>query len=196
MNDVQLEQALEALKADDPNVQVSALRAMRLLRDARLPAAVLPLFNHTEPVIRRLAADILGNNAAHTDERAALRPLLALLNDSEAIVRASSADALGKLGSRSAFNALSEALYDEAPGVRFSAAASLGRLGDPRAVVELIAVLDSADTPLALMAAQALYRIGTPEALAAIQHLQSANGDYVFSATSFDDTIRRRMIED
>jgi quinoprotein glucose dehydrogenase len=70
-----------------------------------------------------------------------LAPVLPLLNDSDAEIRAQTAKILGEACDQKAFSGLVQALGDANLRVRFFAALSLGKLGNPAAVQPLLAML-------------------------------------------------------
>jgi len=76
----------------------------------------------------------------HRDKRAEAMAVAALA-DSNELVRAAAADALGLIGSKSAVPGLKKAVKDEDAGVVFSAANALFLLGDPSAYQVYYAVL-------------------------------------------------------
>ena len=83
-----------------------------------------------DPGARASAAEALGQVTG--DTAAAGEALLGALNDSDDLVRAEAADALGRLRYRLAGAALAVLLAgDRSPVVRASAAESLGDIGDP-----------------------------------------------------------------
>ena len=191
-DDALIEQALAELDVPDRATRIGALCQLRGQQHENIIPHLIPLLRDRDSTIRRLAAEILGQNRSS----AAVMALAALLYDPHAHVRIAAADALGQIADHSAVSALIDALYDDQIDVRFAAANALGLIADARAVFDLITVLDHDDIPLAMMAAQALMRIGTTEALAAIQHLRQGD-DYNFGipsnsqrSTADEETVR------
>lgn len=70
-----------------------------------------------------------------------LKPIISLLSDSDAEVRAQTAKVLGDAHVGDAVDGLLKALTDSNLRVRFFAAQSLGKLGDPKSVEPLLAML-------------------------------------------------------
>ena len=120
------------------------------------------------PLTRQLAADILGRRA----EIESAGALLAAIHDPDAGVRASAADALGKVmlthGPDSAPGAGPALLaaYDAEPesGVRHMLIAALGAAGHREAIPLLRSAAGSEDRGLALAAQWALGQLGRPSA--------------------------------
>jgi HEAT repeat protein len=69
-----------------------------------------------------------------------VEPLLARLQDADAIVRWAAAEALGALQDPRAVEPLLARLQDADPSVRWAAALALGALRDPRALESLAAI--------------------------------------------------------
>ena len=93
-----------------------------------------------------------------------LKPLIALLTDTDAGVRQAAAEALGKLGDPRAVQPLIAALTDTNARV---VARALGELGDRRAVQPLIALLTDTHAGVGVRqeAAEALGKLGDPRAV-------------------------------
>lgn len=132
---------------------------------ARAPAGALAgaLASAEQPLARQLAADLIGRRAEAEDAGA----LLQALHDPEPGVRASAADALGKVmlahGSDTAPEAgvalLTAYQSEDDPGVRHMLAAALGASGHREAIPLLRAAAASEDRGLALAAQWALDRL-------------------------------------
>ncbi len=90
----------------------------------------------------------------------ALKPLLAVLKDSDLDVRKAAAYALGKIGDARAVESLVVALKDVE--LREAASEALGKIGDARAVEQLIAALKDKNEWVRKAAAKALGQIGAP----------------------------------
>ena len=84
--------------------------------------------------------------------------LTMLLNDPEASVRHTAADALGKIGDHSAESVLVRSLHDAEPAVREAAARGLSRLSSlrPETAAELVLLLQDSHPVVRRTAAQAL----------------------------------------
>jgi quinoprotein glucose dehydrogenase len=75
----------------------------------------------------------------------AVRPLLELLNDKDAEVRAQAAKVLGESAHSQAREPLVALLKDPSPRVRFHAAIVLGKLKDPKAIAPLLELVEEND---------------------------------------------------
>jgi HEAT repeat protein len=137
---------------------------MRELEDDAPHAALAGALSAEVPLTRQLAADILGRRA----ERESAEALLAAIRDPDAGVRASVADALGKVmlahgpdSAPGAGPALLAAYHDEdRAGVRHMLAAALGAARHREAIPLLRAASRSEDRGLALAAQWALEQMG------------------------------------
>jgi hypothetical protein len=90
-------------------------------------------------LVRMKAVKVLARTVEPSDKRA-VEPLIHALRDEHEDIRATAAEALGKLGDTRAFDSLLLALQkDWNEDVRKNAAYALGELGDTRAVETLIA---------------------------------------------------------
>jgi len=110
----------------DPALQATALEALRRFGTAALPEMERALSSWaTEPDLRRLLVDLAGR----FEDPAALRLLLAALEDPSPAVRVEAVQALGEGGFREALRPLLELKSsDPAPEVRHAAAGALRRL--------------------------------------------------------------------
>lgn len=90
---------------------------------------------HAIWALGQLAEQLPGQSAAM------LQPLLPLLNDADAEIRAQAARQLGDHRLAAAYDALVERLQDESPRVRFFAAMGLGKLGRRDAIGPVLAML-------------------------------------------------------
>ena len=92
-----------------------------------------------------------------------------LLHDSDADIRRTAAQALGKIGNSSALGALIEGVSDHDPSVRESAAWALGQLSDADEAVRNLAgaplagLLEDPSVAVVHAAAEALGRVGAAE---------------------------------
>lgn len=130
--------AYEALIAalDDPYDMVRrfAAGALGKLGDARaVPRLVEQAKTHEDSGSRSTATAALGD----IGDPSALEPLIGLLSDSNATVRACAADSLGKLGDGRAVAPLLACLRDSQYGVRGRSIEALGAIGDSAAVEPL-----------------------------------------------------------
>ena len=80
-------------------------------------------------------------------------------------VRANSAEALGKIGSKKAVPFLIESLHDNDVEVRWKSAEALGRIGDKSAVEPLIFLLEDSDGDVRKHTARALGDLGDERAV-------------------------------
>ena len=148
---------------DDPGDDARATMA-RLQAQAPPEAIAGALATAGRPRTRQLAADLLGRQAGAEGAEA----LLAALRDDDAGVRASAADALGKVmlthgpqAAPDAGPALLRAWDAETdPGVRHMLAAALGAAGHREAIPLLRAAAASGDRGLQHTARWALERLG------------------------------------
>jgi len=117
-----------ASKDADEKVRARALGALTLLRDAGAPMVYLErLSSDSSPRVRRAAADAIGTLGIPPDRIDRLSG--PLQKDTDSMVRAECARALGKLGARTAIGTLMYAVaIDPSPEVRSLAAEALSRL--------------------------------------------------------------------
>jgi len=94
------------------------------------------------------------------------------------MVKEGACKVLGKIGDKSATEALIAALNDDNEIVRYQAVNALGRLGDKRAVPKLIAILEQKEEQLVRSEAmKALGMIGDPSALKIILNILKKEND-------------------
>jgi HEAT repeat protein len=129
--------------------------------------------------IRVWATAALNELVTQGDVRA-VEPLIAMLTDGSAAVRARTVTTLGELGDARALKPLTDALKDESSDVQLAAATALGELGDERAVEPLIAALDGIGY-LPDRAIQALGKLGDGRAV-----------EPLIAALSRDDMVTSR----
>ncbi|HOX06386.1 MAG TPA: HEAT repeat domain-containing protein, partial [Planctomycetota bacterium] len=108
------------------------------------------------------------------DPRAA-GPLAAALHDPEATVRAKAAEALGRIGDRSAIEALTAALNDPSRAVQAQAAGALLELGAPLGFEGLLAALENEDIEIRLRAVLGLRALGDERAIAPLEQCAKNN---------------------
>lgn len=107
-------------------------------------------------------------NTAPTDPNAAAARLASLLEDQDPEVRASAAQALGKIAVPDSVPALLRSLEDSAPDVRAMSAWALGRFGEDvldEAGIALAERLDDPSPAVKQAAAQALGAVGGTQAI-------------------------------
>ncbi len=179
-------------KVFDPALanDVAVVETKRLLAEGlagKTPERLAELLGHANQRVRMAAqAELVVRGEAAALERTAARgpdlgrlhaiwglgqlkrpePLLPLLSDSDAEVRAQAAKVLGELREARAFDALVAAPRDPSPRVRLFAAMSLGKLKRREAVAPLLEMLRATDDPFLRHAGVAgLVGIGDVEAL-------------------------------
>jgi hypothetical protein len=135
-----------------------AMAALAAYRDPRARGALLQALQDPEEHVRWSTVAAL---TTVRDEAAADLLSHALLEDASADLRAGAADALGKIASPRAIDALQRALGDESAGVRQSAVEALGMIGGAQATEALKSALGDADPDV------------TEVAAAVVQHLTS-----------------------
>lgn len=116
--------------------------------------AVLPLLDSPDPHVRRLVVDALGPPC---DPRL-VGPLTRMLHDPSPTLRASAAEALGRLRVREAVPALT-ALLDDEEWVVFSAVTALADIGDSSGLAPLLALARRGDGAARAAAVEALARL-------------------------------------
>jgi HEAT repeat protein len=129
-------------------------------------------------------ADTVQKIARYGDE--AVKPLLALLNDSDWRIRYRAAETLGLIRSNEPVQELIEACDDEKDHVRYMAAKSLGIIKDTRAVQTLIRMLNDEHQYTRGIAATGLAAIGNTKAR---RDIEAAIG------RETDQTVKEKMIQ-
>ncbi|WP_428269711.1 HEAT repeat domain-containing protein [Haliangium sp.] len=132
-----LPELLDALSDDEAGIRETAAHVLRWLGvddEERAGAALVPLLADPDHAVRNQAAE-----AFCVLRYAPARPELERLvrHDSDWVVRASAAEALGELGDPRAPDSLFAALGDEWYPVRGYAGFSIGQLGDERHLAEV-----------------------------------------------------------
>jgi HEAT repeat protein len=107
--------------------------------------------------------------AQELEIQAAAPILLKLLNHESGQVRASAAEALGRLKAESAYDPLVKLLNDREVAVRASAASALGDLGDARIAQELERLAATGMGPLKLAAISGLGKLGNAAVLVTLR---------------------------
>lgn len=129
-------------------------------------------------------ADTVQKIAIYGDE--AVKPLLALLNDSDWKIRYRAAETLGIIRSHEPVQELIQTCNDEKDHVRYMAAKSLGIIKDTRAVETLIRLLDDEHQYTRGIAAVGLAAIGDTTAK---REIEAALG------RETDQTVKVKMIQ-
>lgn len=160
-------QLLELLGHDDMRVRLKAqFELVERNASEQLQAALA----QDKPQLARIHGIWgIGQLARQDDTQA--QPLLPLLTDEDAEIRAQAAKLLGDLAYTAATDALLPMLQDQSARVQFFAAQALGRLGASAATPALIAMLEAnneKDVYLRQGGAIALARIGDEAALSAL----------------------------
>jgi HEAT repeat protein len=160
-------EALEALgKALDDDHPFVRWCAARTLVEANSGQAVAVLLNALEKGSARqqaAAADALAYARQPHGE-----PLLRALNSQDASVRQSAAEALGRLGYRSAMSRLQNLLQDDSPWVRRAVIRALGHMGDGSVVSAVILRLEDTSPWVRRSAAYALGAMRARQAVSAL----------------------------
>lgn len=179
--------AIDACASSDEHVRRGALLTLVHLHAAghlapvaeHVAAAVLPRTTDARPVLRTLAAKLLGDLAVGSP--AITTALVALMDDDDEPLRIASARALGLLGRRmpAARELLLRDLRDRKSRRSLAAAFGLGALGDTAPPEVVSALLDASDAPYSIghAADAALGAIGFPAAAACLDRLHGATGD-------------------
>jgi HEAT repeat protein/ATP/ADP translocase len=149
------------LSDPEPEVRLTAIDSLGQLASSPrgVVAQVEPLLADDDPLVSIQAAQTLLLVSKHTGARDTLQQMA---NHSEALVRASALDTLGKCGDESAFALALTALDDVQPMVRKAAASVLVDLNPLEALNPLIRHLDDSSKPVREMLARSISRIGEP----------------------------------
>lgn len=155
------ESLIEALRAGNPHIFYSEEQPFGGFRqDAAAIRAALDGLNHRDPAIRRVSVEILG----HLSIPEAEPRLIARLDDSDSLVRASSLRALAQAKATSSLEGITASLKDPEPEVRFEAVAALSALaqGSTDFVHQIAPLLDDKDSRVSTRAASVLLRTQPP----------------------------------
>jgi HEAT repeat protein len=155
------EALIDALRAGNPRLFYSEEQPFGGFRqDASAVRAALEGLNDTDPIVRRVSAEILG----HLSIPEAEATLIYRLGDPDPLVRASCLRALAQAKVASALGRIAASLEDPEPDVRFEAIAALSALtqGSADFVYQLSPLLDDKDSRVSTRAASAILRIQTP----------------------------------
>jgi HEAT repeat protein len=167
-----------------PDVQISAAGSLVAIAvksggvpdPAIIPALSRALLGHSDPIVRRRAADRLG---ATTDPRAVAPLRSALFGDADRDIRKSAAENLGKLRTKNAAEALYQGLLSDLDvSVREAIAKGLVATTDPQAIPSLGKILaDERYANLHERVAESLGLMGDPAGLAVLSAALLQNGN-------------------
>ncbi|MDB6110263.1 MAG: repeat protein [Pedosphaera sp.] len=160
---------IRTLRDPDTGFKTIAIEQIRLLGDDAKPAipALIELLQDPGPSVRRSAVYALGWLAPESEQVVPVLTLALQSSQSDALMRMSSATALGRIGAnaRSAVPALLGALHDPNPQVGPTAALALGRIAqDSEQVVPALTLsLESSESDVMMRSAcaGALGKFGT-----------------------------------
>lgn len=145
------------------------------------PPAVKPLIgqldNQNKDVVE-LSIRILGDIKDTTE----IPPLIKLLTRDNYNVRSDVCEALGKIGSKSAFQELSLRMEDTVEVVRKSAAVALGRIKDNRTIPYLVKGLSDPHYSVRMTSANSLVDIGEPSVEPILLLLSNSPGEPLYLA--------------
>ena len=144
---------LRALDDSEVVVRANALGAIANIDGAAQVERLLGFLNDPAPLMR--GAGIYAFRHTLKEPRVVL-PLMALLGDSDGMVRVRAAEALGFQGDRRAVEPLLPMVDDPFPKARVAAINSLSSMGDVRAVEPLLRAMGSADLATRVAANNAL----------------------------------------
>jgi quinoprotein glucose dehydrogenase len=131
-----------------------------------------------DPLARLHAIWGLGQVGREVSGSGALDPVVALLHDGDAEVRAQAARILGEGRVGPAFEGLLAGLRDESPRVRFFAAIALGKLGRREAVGPILAMLrENSDRDAYLRHAGVMGLAGLGDVAAMLDAADASDGD-------------------
>jgi HEAT repeat protein len=175
----------KALHHEDTDVRREAAQALGDIGEAAF-GPLTEALKHEDPDVRLVAVDALGRlgesgTLGRLGESGAVAVLVAALEDRDAGVRETAAEALHWVGA-AAVAPLAAALGHETRYVRWRAAVALGELGDPAAVAPLAGALNNEDGYVRRRAALALHELNDP----------STVGVLVSALGNEDRYVRRR----
>jgi HEAT repeat protein len=145
-----------ALTQEDPHLRQAAATALGLIGDPRAVRPLIDAFRVESGDTEDITAWQDAAEALARIREPAVGLLIAALADENSMVRASSADALGRLGDPQAVAPLIMTLGDGEPHVRLRAAEALGKLGNEEARDPLAALLSDQDEMVRVYAVRAL----------------------------------------
>ncbi len=129
------------------------------------------------------------------DDDIAIEEIVSRLEDPDPDVRIESVRALGRIGSPTVVDVLTNLLTDPTSSVRTDAARALGRIGDARAVPSLVEGLQSASEDLQDACIQALGAIGGNLSTEAIKQMFLVSTSERLFASSAEAASRLGVIE-
>jgi len=130
---------------------------------------------------------------AQLNDKQAVAPLLAKLDDQVANVRKAVIGALGQLADNQAAMPLLAKLDDQDTGVQITAIETLGKLGDEQAVARLRAKLDDQDANVATVVAIALAALDESEGIAALSYLLTSASSEVRQVAVRSYVVQREV---
>lgn len=143
------------------------LTKRRIIKEASVRTLLATLSSNSDPHIREILCDIFGERRA----KSAVPQLIDLLDDKDVGVRAAAADALGKIGSRKAGEAMLKRFLEETEvPVKDTLVAALGAVGYHPAVPALIEALNSPERTIRACAAWSLGALHAHEAVLALRN--------------------------
>lgn len=190
MSDPDIEMWVKQCRTDDPSQQIEALhKLLDLQAFAALPTLIMAL-ESKDAVVRSTAARVVGHLGVRDSESAGAA-LLALLNDSAAIVRSEALDSLGILSYEPAVGAIKGLLLsDPEPLVRASAAETLGDFGKTYVLTDLERALRDADAAVRGYAANSIGLLGDPATLPKLQECAAAEASAKVKAELYGASYR------
>jgi HEAT repeat protein len=166
--DAVIEQITQAQTNEDRRALLDALSEL----EAGVPA-LIRMLGDSRWFVARNAADLLGEIVAKSAEPA----LVAALRHSDDRVRRSATNALLRLGTPNALQAIYDAVNDTSADVRMQAAAAIATRNDDRSSATLIrAIEDEEDADVQLAMIAALGRVATPEAVQKLMKMAEPEG--------------------
>jgi HEAT repeat protein len=142
--------------------KVTAARSLATFRSSEARNALMQALDDPEPSVRQEAALSLG---VFTGKRVVLRLVALLDSESDPMVKAVVAEALGQMKSRRATHPLVEVLWDPSVDVRLAASKALGQIADPGATLALAERLQDSSAAVRRTAAASMARIGDHRAI-------------------------------
>lgn len=152
-----------AMRDDIKWVRADAAWALGELRDVRAINLLLKALRDVDWQVRRAATNALVGLG-----EAAVLPLIGVLPFEEYGVQIFALEALGRIGSPSAFPAVLEMIEDDDIQTKRAAVAALGKIGVLEAVPALLPLLAHHDLPLRLSVLRSLGQLGDARAADAV----------------------------
>ncbi len=210
-----VEPLLVAVADPDAAVRRAVVQALGRIGDGRAIEPLLRAVGDQDAAVRRAVLGALDGlrSACRTDVQrarvavllqqwnelaslgvAALDPVLSVLHDPDAGVRAEATRALAAIADGRAVDALVAALRDEHWEVREAAGWGLREVGDARAVEPLIEALRDEDGDVVEAAIAALRQIGEARAIEPLLALLLAKGEAAEAALAAVQTLARQSL--